>query len=740
MEFTQLNNAPDNLIDRIGISHQDHSESSLSDHGDFGIWPSSAPPEPKDICAELCREYTRLITEYWRVCRVNSELDSKHYLDIIDLCPGSGLSCWLMMKSLGRHIGTEFRYRYIPLVPDRSWLSDLLTIPEFSDWIQNGSLAPLVWDCSQADPRFFGNADEKIWRPCNPLVVISHDRFCYLRHRLLAVHYGRLFEAQFVDSTDEYHFVSEQPEKYDTKKQNESVKWNHLDRTQEEIGSGIKFNKYLEKFNSSPLPLPLGAVQFIKKIHQLAHRGYLLVSLGNGMNTEQDLRLASFQYLIEKVQKKETLPINFHMIEQLFHDFGVHNISKKMQGNRVLHLAIASPGSHAQESFRKVFMMLDEASLFHNEALIEATRSLGSASALSIRGALLELSDFDPSVFSAGHASLTVALAGASQSGSLDKHLWKHILEQVWSRYLPTNDADQLHQYLAPAAMHCGAWGLAKRALIRGMDCFGESAFDLANLAWCESRTGNADAAQALVNQALQLDPECVLANEVRRRVDERLSSRNDRWRCVLRDADTGLVLEPLDSSHADALCYQYRDPQIAIMTGLPQMKSREEMLQWINEQGNDDKKINYAIILPDEGLAGFINLAVSEHAAFFCFWSGVDFQGRGLAGIAGAVACQHAIRSGVPIILTSAFSDNYRSIKSLKRMGFIEIPIRAMPPDHDRIFFILDNQESFDASQSIRELVDYYSRENLSLCFPSSEDIVGSESSAAKLKTVKES
>ena len=64
MEFTQLNNAPDNLIDRIGISHQDHSESSLSDHGDFGIWPSSAPPEPKDICAELCREYTRLITEY----------------------------------------------------------------------------------------------------------------------------------------------------------------------------------------------------------------------------------------------------------------------------------------------------------------------------------------------------------------------------------------------------------------------------------------------------------------------------------------------------------------------------------------------------------------------------------------------------------------------------------------------------------------------------------------------------
>ena len=309
MEFTQLNNAPDNLIDRIGISHQDHSESSFSDHGDFGIWPSSAPPEPKDICAELCREYTRLITEYWRVCRVNSELDSKHYLDIIDLCPGSGLSCWLMMKSLGRHIGTEFRYRYIPLVPDRSWLSDLLTIPEFSDWIQNGSLAPLVWDCSQADPRFFGNADEKIWRPCNPLVVLSHDRFCYLRHRLLAVHYGRLFEAQFVDSTDEYHFVSEQPEKYDTKKQNESVKWNHLDRTQEEIGLGIKFNKYLEKFNSSPLPLPLGAVQFIKKIHQLAHRGYLLVSLGNGMNTEQDLRLASFQYLIEKVQKKYTMDV-----------------------------------------------------------------------------------------------------------------------------------------------------------------------------------------------------------------------------------------------------------------------------------------------------------------------------------------------------------------------------------------------------------------------------------------------
>jgi len=740
METARLEDLVGNTNDRVASSKPDSPELLEFDQRSCEIWPEFEPPDPDGMCAELCREYALFIVEYWKDCRINAEMDSQHYVDVVDLCPGSGLSCWLMMQSIQRYAGIEFRYRYIPLVPHRSWLSSLLSIPEFKPSHLSGIFAPVVWDGAESAPYFIDHSGDGIWRPRNPVVILGHDRFRYLQQRLLAVHYGRLLEADFSLGEKKSQFALNESENQASQNQNNEIKWVSINKDQEERLLGISFNKYLQKFNSSPLPFPAGALQLIKKIHLLSNRGYLFISLGDGMSAEQDLRLASFSNLLNEIQTKKTLPINFHLIGQLFDNQGIYNLSRKIQEGKVLHAAIFSPSSNTQHRLGRIFTKVGDAALFHTSALIEATRSLGSMAALSIRSALLELSDFDPAVFTAGHVGLTAALAAASQSGTLEKNAWKNTLEQVWSRYLPIDHADRLHQYLAPAAMHCGAWGLAKRALIRGMACFGESAVDLANLAWCESRTGNADSAQALVSRALQLDPDCMLAIEVLRRVNERLATRNDSWRCVLRDTDSGLVLEPLDKSHADALFYQYRDPQIAIMTGLPEMKSREQALQWIEEQGNDDKKINYVIMLPEEGLAGFINLAVSEHAAFFCFWSGVDFQGRGVAGAAGKIACQHAIRSGVTIILTSAFRDNYRSIKSLRRMGFIEIPIRALPPDNDRIFFILDDHNSVDLSKSVHELISYYAREKLTINFPSSEDTAVIEAKAVTLKSMKDS
>jgi RimJ/RimL family protein N-acetyltransferase len=120
-----------------------------------------------------------------------------------------------------------------------------------------------------------------------------------------------------------------------------------------------------------------------------------------------------------------------------------------------------------------------------------------------------------------------------------------------------------------------------------------------------------------------------------------------------------------------------------------------------------------------DEGFVGYINLAISGHAAFFCFWTGVDFQGRGWATIAGKLVCDFAEKTGITVLLTSAYTDNQRSIRALGRIGFYEIPIRAMPPDHERIFYFLKSPLSanFDI---VSELKNYYIREKISLEFPS--------------------
>ncbi len=266
--------------------------------------------------------------------------------------------------------------------------------------------------------------------------------------------------------------------------------------------------------------------------------------------------------------------------------------------------------------------------------------------------------------------------------------------------------------------MHCGHWGLARSVLLHSLAERGENPDDLANLAWCEARTGKLGKAIELVTRSLAMDSCHLLANEVSRRLGERLVVRDGGWNVELHDPVLPIVLEPLDASHAQALSHQYRDSQIAVMTGLPVMSDPDKVRQWIAESQQDPGRVTYAVMHRDFGFVAFINLAVSGHAAFFCFWTGVDFQGQGFATAAGRLACRHAAACGVPLILTSAYKDNHRSVRALKRLGFGELAIRALPPDHERIFFSMVDTSATQTYDCDAELIAYYRREELPMEF----------------------
>ena len=208
-----------------------------------------------------------------------------------------------------------------------------------------------------------------------------------------------------------------------------------------------------------------------------------------------------------------------------------------------------------------------------------------------------------------------------------------------------------------------------------------------------------------------------MLASEIERRISPRFAARDAHWMVALKHPSLPIILEPLDESHAEAYWRQYRDPQIAVMTGLPALNTLDEVRRWIQSQPDEQGRVNFAVMHADWGFVGFINLAVSRHAAFFCFWTGVDFQGAGFATAAGRLVCAHAATLGVPVMLTSAYKDNHRSTRALSRIGFIPLSIRALPPDQDRVFFSLIDP-SVGPVDSTRELVDYYAREKLPLQF----------------------
>jgi RimJ/RimL family protein N-acetyltransferase len=162
-------------------------------------------------------------------------------------------------------------------------------------------------------------------------------------------------------------------------------------------------------------------------------------------------------------------------------------------------------------------------------------------------------------------------------------------------------------------------------------------------------------------------------------------------------DGELGLV--PLDEDHAQELYEQYRDPQIGEMTRLPEMDTPEAAREWIAEQHREPGRATYALMHANIGLIGVVSTQANGEDAYFYFWVGSDHQKQGFGRRAGRLLYLQAERAGLKRLFTSAYHINHRSIDALNALGFRILPLRAIPPDDDLLFFVRDvsgNSESF--------------------------------------------
>lgn len=676
--------------------------------------PFKSKSKTTDNCQDVQTEpdhFNPLVAELWadliihhlRVCRASGELDLSSPVDILDLVPGFGQSSWLMAQALLRKASEieNLHIRYIPVAPEKNWFASICNTPEFTPLLMNQSLVPMLWDFQGNEPYLLLQSDTQLWHTANPCVVLAHNKWANLQQRLFAVHYGKLLEANL-----DYLKTTIEPEQ-------RCHQWKNVEAGSLNANFDSLIDHYLTHFNSSPIPYPENALKLLDKIIKKLPDKYLMLTAAGGFASERSLRLSSFTKLIDSFEKDKRFPVNFHFISHYFEQLGTYTQEVEMQKGIVLQIAMHG---HIDGKSRvtSLAQKLDAGMFHHASALIDAMHSLGVSAALDSRLALLKLSQYDPEVFMASHAAL---IKSFTKSPDFDRIIWCEALARVWKNHLPTAYATKLYACLAPVAMHCGDWKLARSIILRGIETFGDSTVDLANLAWCEARTGQIRKAQKLIAKALNKEPDNVLAKQVSQRIEDRLSYWDDRWRTDLHHDLLAIVLEPLDLSHAEAFFYQYRDPQIAVMTGLPVLNTLEEVRTWIKEQEVEPDRANYSIMHADYGFVGYINLAISEHASYFCFWTGVDFQGHGIATAAGRLACQYASQLGVNVMLTSAYKDNARSIRALRRIGFVEMDIRALPPDHDRIFYSMISNKEADVN-SASELIEYYEREKLPIQF----------------------
>lgn len=667
--------------------------------------------EAAEFGPAIAKEISALFMRYWQDGIAHADINPARPIDVIDLAPGNGYNGHQLIRFLqsGCRQVNGAQFRYLPVVPDDAWLHRASAASEMAQHYRQGLLLPLT-----GDPHAPGclMANGILYEAHNPVLILVHDAWARLPQRLLAVHYGKLMEADLELIRSGQVAGSDRQE------------WRIAGPDLLGGEHGPLFARYLEEFNSSPICFPDGAIGAWQRWRRLARHGYLMLAYGKGVASELRMRLHTFPDLVSAYREEARMPVHFGLFAHSAHLRGAATIERDLPDGKGMQIMLEAMESSEQ---RLVSVAADfDSGIFQRRALVsEAMRSLGGSHKLDFLRLLLELSGHDPVLFAEIARDLSAVF---SKTAEFDRASWRNTLDEVWANFLPELAGIRLHEKLSNAAMHCGHWRLARQALERGMHFHGEHAADLANLAWCEMRTGQMSVGMELVRQALDMDAGNAVALQVNARMHERLAQRDDAWRVELRNPASLLTLEPLDLSHAEAYFLQYRDPQISIMTGLPPLKSVEETRQWISAGPDERGRVSFAVLHRDHGFVAYVNLAVSEHAAFFCFWTGVDFQGQGYATAAARLVFSHAAAMGVHLMLTSAYKDNRRSIRALERLGFVRIPSQALPPDHERVFFVRAGAASGDLDAH-KELVDYYRRENLPLRFAGETEISSTDS-----------
>ena len=679
-------------------------------------------PTPDEFGPLMASAWADASFAYWRKSLLEGRLQPEQPLDVLDLMPGNGEAVWQLLQALERRIAKASEFtggiRYLMVAPRRDLLDPLRNRPEFESYISAGILVPVLWDPDRGDPCMLSPTMRLRWIPANPVVVVAHDFWTHLEQRLCAVHYGKLLEAD-VSRLAQCKTPAE-----------EAIEWKPAQPDLAGVRLDQIIREYLLKFNSAPMPLPTGAIKLIERIALLAPRGYLIVATAPGLISERHIRLFHFSDLLAHYRRHMAMPVNFYLLGENCARFGAKSWQSEIRPGMAVQL-IAGNLPQATHYLAAAAQEIEAIGLCDANSLVEVMRVVSAKrveSKLDILLALLRQSAYDFKVFNAGAAGLIDAM---KNKPNYDRSSWVQAFSRIWFNYLPSPQACPLHRTLAPACMRLSAWALARKMLLRGIEVYGENALDLAHMAWCEMRTGALTAAYALAKRASTIDGTDSTVREVMSTIGAKISAMRGGWLETIPSETLPLVLEPLDIGHADAFSHQYRDPQIAVMTGLQTLLTVDATRTWIASHIAERGRKPYAVIHRDHGLIGYACLSVTNSEAYFCFWIGTDFQGAGFSAEVARVLCAFAGRQGVKHIYTSAYQDNARSIASLQRSGFQRLNARALPPESDRIFFFL-NLDSIPVDDPSVQLAAYYENEKLPLYFPGQE----SRQSADRLAT----
>lgn len=574
-------------------------------------------------------------------------------VEVVDLQPFARDDAWLLRAQLARlRPGTV---RHWACAPDAAGASHLLALPE-SARTQGLETRILLWAPGAAEParRPVIHDSGLSWRPRGPVLFVAGDEWRRLEHDLLGVHYGKILR------WDEAAWAADP----------EGNGWIPAERVR-----GLA--AYLGCVNSAPIPVPAGALRAIEAMEAAASPAWMAIARAPGWEHAADARDPDAPRGGPDEWRAARLPVNFDWLAARCREAGFATWHGAVGPHDIAHV-VAAGGP-------RVLPVDDVARLLRDaggdpEALAPP---LGAEVPPAALLALLRASGHEPRVLAARLPGLAAALARlpvAERAG------WRAALAKAWRNGLAFTASTEWLRGFADAGAVCGDPALAavpcealrERGPVEAQDIVRES---------------HALAIAGKLEEALPLAA-LVPSDGMHDVLRSRMKDWGDPWRRPVRGMGGELCLEPLGLHHADALAWQQRDEQTAMMTGLPHLKDARAAATWIFGHAKAHPA-TWAVVHSALGVAGYGELRLVGDMGYLCLWIGLDHQGRGLGGEIVRMLCETGMRGGLRHIFTSAFDDNVRSLRALRAAGMHDMHARVQAPNDDRVFLCLSARES---------------------------------------------
>jgi RimJ/RimL family protein N-acetyltransferase len=656
----------------------------------------------------MAAAWARAAVMYWNHLDHKGGLNRAQPLYLLDWSPeSSGLAC-LMLKALHDELYAHgmadwpLKYLLCSLSRDRPKAID---DPALRPYVQRGWLEPACWRGLTGHPVLIGDSRIPLFGVRNPMIAINWAGISRMTSELYGVHFGLAMRphvrANIVDAID----LSEPS----------NLEWRAVEISKESSVTAPLLEHYCAAVISAAIQIPTQALSLIDALADFSGGRYLLITADEGVGTIQQICLGALTPpeitpSVQLAQQASGQPplrplVNFHALS--WHQQSAGALTGNLEvGTADLAIHMACRGEHfepvawqAMQDCIEDAHPADAIMLYRDQALSPMERLIHE----------LRVAATAPEAV----AQLLSQLSGAlqqSQTILTDRLSWsmRRTLRRVWERNHPAKCSTSTKLHMINIAISLEDWALLRDIL----DAETPVPLDARDLGFVSAilatSTGSNDEAISHLRHLLHADANDARATQLLHQLQQRQARRiANRWHQADGIKDGDLALEMLDELHIETLLYQYRDPGIAKLAGLPELQSPEQVHCYIESIGQGNAA-EYALMHCNHGFIGALGIRCFADIAHIHFWIGVDYRGQGFGACAVKLLIHHLAKCGISHVFTSVYHRNLCSQRILEKTGFKTIAHDAHREDMDYAFMYLALGTSSDQDIKARLAIVY--------------------------------